>query len=426
MGLQAGCAEVDITPPVGTRIIGWLKCIQSQRVLDPLYGKAVVLSSDTGQVGFVGLDTLSIRWTTTQQIRRRIEELCGFPGDHVMVCATHSHAGPAMSNCGEADREDAYVAGLVEQVAQTFAKAVESRQPAELAFGHGFEFEVTRNRRVLMRNGTVKTHGKFDTPDALTIEGPIDPELAVIALRTQAGQPLGVLVNYACHPTHHGSDGCFSAGFPGQLAEQLRQQGWPVCLYLQGAAGNLHYSDPRPGRPTLSKEAIGERLAGDVVGLCEQLEWQPDVRLEARQANVVLPYRRPAESEIKGVIRGAQRFVDPLIYDRLMDGLLRRIDERKVQPAELQALCLDDHVVVSIPAEYFCELGLRIKQRTYPLRTLVAGYANGMVGYVPHREAFEHGGYETTFAPSSRMAPEAGDILADAAIDLVNDWSLVG
>ena len=35
------------------------------------------------------------------------------------------------------------------------------------------------------------------------------------------------------------------------------------------------------------------------------------------------------------------------------------------------------------------------------------------------KEAFERGGYETTFALSSRLAPEAGDILADAAISLI-------
>jgi hypothetical protein len=49
----------------------------------------------------------------------------------------------------------------------------------------------------------------------------------------------------------------------------------------------------------------------------------------------------------------------------------------------------------------------------------VVGHANGMVGYVPHKEAFPRGGYETTFGVGSRLAPEAGDILADCAIDLV-------
>jgi hypothetical protein len=32
---------------------------------------------------------------------------------------------------------------------------------------------------------------------------------------------------------------------------------------------------------------------------------------------------------------------------------------------------------------------------------------------------FARGGYETTFGPPSRLAPEAGDILADTAIELI-------
>ena len=42
-----------------------------------------------------------------------------------------------------------------------------------------------------------------------------------------------------------------------------------------------------------------------------------------------------------------------------------------------------------------------------------------MLGYIPHREAFERGGYECTFGPPSLMAPDTGDRLAAAAIDLV-------
>jgi len=37
----------------------------------------------------------------------------------------------------------------------------------------------------------------------------------------------------------------------------------------------------------------------------------------------------------------------------------------------------------------------------------------------PTKQAFDGGGYETTFAPMRRMAPETGDIIADAAIELI-------
>ena len=49
----------------------------------------------------------------------------------------------------------------------------------------------------------------------------------------------------------------------------------------------------------------------------------------------------------------------------------------------------------------------------------MVGYANGMLGYLPHEEAFARGGYECTFGPPSLMAPEAGRLLAEAAVALI-------
>ncbi len=61
---------------------------------------------------------------------------------------------------------------------------------------------------------------------------------------------------------------------------------------------------------------------------------------------------------------------------------------------------------------------LKIKEEVFPKRAWIVGQANGMVGYVPTREAFRRGGYETTFCGSSRLSPEAGDMIADGAIGL--------
>lgn len=44
-----------------------------------------------------------------------------------------------------------------------------------------------------------------------------------------------------------------------------------------------------------------------------------------------------------------------------------------------------------------------------------------MVGYMPHREAFSRGGYETTFSDVSKLAPQAGEILAEVATRLLRD-----
>lgn len=89
------------------------------------------------------------------------------------------------------------------------------------------------------------------------------------------------------------------------------------------------------------------------------------------------------------------------------------------QPAEVQVIAIDEVSFASIPAEYFVQLGLKIKEQSYPHHSIVVSHANGMVGYIPHREAFLRGGYETTFSDHSRQAPEAGDMLADTAINLI-------
>ena len=73
-----------------------------------------------------------------------------------------------------------------------------------------------------------------------------------------------------------------------------------------------------------------------------------------------------------------------------------------------------------IPAEYFTEHGLRIKMESPVEKTFVISLANGWVGYVPTVQAFSRPcGHETTNALWSKLVPEAGDLLADTALELV-------
>ena len=420
--MQAGFAEVDITPALGTRKIGWLMEIISDRVLDPLHARAAVFRAEKEDAAFIQLDTLSIRWTQVQEIRQRIQDSYGFPGGRVMVAATHNHAGPAVAHCGDSKRDDAYIESLVDKCVGVFGSALGKLQDAELGFSHVFEFNVAHNRRVVMRGGTVRTHGSFADPDALYLEGPIDPEVAVLAARRKGGKLAGCIVNFSCHPTHHGATTDLSAGYPGVLAREMRSKGCPITLFLNGASGNTHTTDPVTQQDVPMEEA-GRRLAEDALRAIGQMKFTRAMEVGGSQTTVHLHYREATPEQVAGTARGAQRFIDPAIYDRSMPSLLQRIELRRSQPAEVQALFVGPLAVVGVPAEYFVEHGLRIKEKTYPRHTLVAGQANGMVGYVPTRQAFEHGGYETTFAPSSRMAPDAGDVLADAAIDLVNAHS---
>ena len=416
--VQAAFGEVDITPKPGIVKIGWIKEIISEEVIDPLYCRIAILQNEDSRIGFIQLDTLSVRWTQVNDIRRRIESATGRPGDSIMVSATHNHAGPAISNTGICKRDERYIEEMIGKIVAAYLDAVSSLRPVRIGFSSTFDFSIAHNRRVVMRDGTVKTHGTFDDIDALYLEGPIDPEIGFISIIDLNGTRLGSIINYACHPTHHGPTGELSAGYPGVLASEMKHRGYPVTLFLNGPCGNLHFTDPITG-DSPEKEEIAGRLVEKVLALHGSITYEDESELTAAAKTIELPYRRVTQAEIEGNIRGAQRFVDPALYTRIIPHVLERIANRKVQPAEVQALRVGTVVIVGIPAEYFVEHGLRIKTSTWPKHTLVVSCTNGMVGYVPTMAAFGRGGYETTFSASSRLAPEAGDMLADAAIELI-------
>ena len=424
MNFKAGFAAVDITPAAGTPKIGWLKRLTCEVVLDPIFARIAVFEAGRERIAFIGLDTLSIRWSTAQAIRRRIGRATGFPEANIMVAATHNHAGPAVANVGDVPRDDRYIAAMVRKVADGFTRAWRARQPAMIGMASCAETRVARNRRVVMRDGRVCTHANLLNPDSMYIEGPIDPELAVLAVKSLKGAPMGLILNYACHPTHHGGTNEVSAGYPGRLAVAMAARGWPVPVFLNGACGNLHDADPAMPSHGKSKDMIGAMLAETADAILGNMPYSRTVTLKASSTAVSLPFRKASPAECKGESFGAQRFVDPRIYERCnVPQFKARLSRMAMQPAEVQVLSINDHDLVAIPAEYFAENGLKIKTSVGQRHALVVSCANGMVGYVPHAAAFARGGYETTLGDSSRLAPEAGDILADAAINLINKRS---
>ena len=427
--MRSGFAEIEITPSLGTHKIGWLKDIVPERVVDPLFATASVFEGDIGRIGIIQTDTLSIRWTQVDDIRRRTQTACGFPGSNIMVVATHNHAGPAVSATGMVKRDEEYVEFLTRKCVDVFLLALESAQAAEAGFGRANNFEVGKNRRVVLRDGTASTHGSFSDPRALHIEGPMDPEVAVLGVRSTDGRPIGCIVNYACHPTHYGGGLEFSAGYPGVLRAEMKKRGYPVTQFLNGACGNIHTTNPIDGSDMSMAEA-GRSIASSAEAALRGAAYSDQWRFGAKSETVELAYRDLTDDEIQGTVRGAQRFVDPAIYEALMPRLIERIKNRKVQPAEVQVLQLmaggveeaPAIAIAGIPAEYFVELGLRIKSEAPKAwHALVSSHTNGMVGYVPTVGAFTRGGYETTLSLSSRMAPETGDILADTVLRLLID-----
>jgi len=417
--MRAAFYEIDITPKPGIEKIGWLQPLKGEVILDPLFARMAVFENKGKQIGFIQLDTLSVRWTQVNEIRKRIKARHKFPSENIMVSATHNHAGPAVAGFPPYQkRDDEYIEFMTEKCVEGFGKALGNMQEAKVGFNSVFNFDVAHNRRTKMRDGTVKTQTPSTNKDFLCLEGPRDAEVAVIAVKSKDDKLLGAMINYACHPTHHGGTNEISAGYPGVLANELKKQDIPVTLFLNGAYGNVITVDFER-QINLSKEEAGKSLAESFMKAYSDMTFSEDWQLDAVKETIELPYRKITQKEEKGKVPGAQRFRSDEYYENCIAYLKTKTASQKVKLTEIQVLRMGDIFLSGAPGEYFVEYQLAIKEAFHPSHALTVGGANGMMGYIPTKDAFKRGGYETTLITSSCMAPETGDMIASKIIELI-------
>src|SRR5438034_2432127 len=139
MTFRAAVVEVDITPPaLPIEKPGWIVKILADRVDDPLFAKIVVLESRGSRIGLVALDVLSVRWPEVDRIRD-MAAAAGIPKQNMMVAATHTHTGPAISSPGLARRDERYVEFMLARIGEGLRRAVDQLAPATMRVGWAVE-----------------------------------------------------------------------------------------------------------------------------------------------------------------------------------------------------------------------------------------------------------------------------------------------
>ncbi len=118
--------------------------------------------------------------------------------------------------------------------------------------------------------------------------------------------------------------------------------------------------------------------------------------------------RNPARGQVDGLPEAY--FADLRVH----------MHQEQEQPleTEVMALRLGEVSLVGLPGENFCETGLEIKRRRGGRHTLVAGLANDAIGYVPTRDSYAQGGYETTVGSTLVREDSAERFVASAVRQL--------
>ncbi len=446
--MQVGFAAADITPPIGSEVPGGFAKAFSRSIHDPLLATAVVIADGDSRVALVGLDNLSVKRSVVQAARAAIEEKTGIPGTHVMVGASHTHnGGPCVGAlpgdfAGVFDPEfcedlaqnhatapdPAYLREVSAQIATAVILADERKQDARLAVGRGSEPTVAFNRRFKMRDGTQMTHPGKGNPDIIEPAGPVDPEVGVLSAWSVDGEFLGAVVNFTCHGTVF--SGGTSADWPYFMRETITQAMNPDALvvFLNGACGdvtqvnNLSMQEREFGGKWARR--VGQKVGAEALKVIVDAEPADLTPLDARQATLMIGTRDVNEERFQKAL-ALVRSDAPHDYEwRFVRDEILLHEQNKWEPettGEVQAIQVGPAAYVSNAAEYFCQFGLNIKERSSFPYTWVVELANGCIGYVPTPEAMgpHGGGYEPRLAMSSKLVPEAGQMIEDASVELL-------
>jgi hypothetical protein len=380
-GWRAGVARIDITPPIGLALWGYAARhdAPSTGTLDPLQARALVLEADGKRIAIVSVD-LGRAPTRASMASIRAAANAGAKIDHLFIVASHTHHGPVLEVESLPDDKSSYTKQLTQKLSQVIDTAARTLKPARLSVASK-DVALNRNR-----------HSRRN-------DRPVDRELLVLRVDDTDGHPLAIAVNFAAHPILTDiKSRQWSADFPGAMARLVERETGAVCLFLQGAAGDL---SPDPG-PDRDPTRFGETLARAVLELSGKAR-RPDSppSLRAHEDD----FRFPARYDLSnGLVQSA---LSAAFFRGLVDFYVMEYS-KGIRPHLTTALLTDELGIIGVSGEFFCSHALQLKRRSRLEHLLFLGYCNDYQQYFPTIEAVAEGGYgtEPMIAPAEIGAGE--------------------
>jgi len=457
--LQAGAAASNITPELGTLIVGSFAPYPAEHVHDELYARCLVLDDGTTRIALVVCDLLGLHRSVSVEARRHIQEATGIPPQNVLISATHTHsAGTALGKNRYANEQelDAYQRFVAVRIADGVRRAVNLLRPAQIGFATVDVPEHVHNRRWLMREGSAKPNpfGKIDkvqtnppvrSSDLIEPAGPIDPAVSILAVREPGGRLISVYSTYSLHYMGGSGPAHISADYFGMFCKRLKELDGHedadppfVAMLANGTSGDINNIDrlhARPGSPPYQRmREVADDMATKVHAALAGLAWQDCAPLGVRFVERPLAWRT-VEPELlawaEDVEQRAPRvpggripvgakwatepeFVRPLSYAGRIK-LLAEVAEPALVP--LQVVRIGDVCIGTSPCETFAEIGLEFKERSPFSHAFMVSLAHGYIGYLPTPRHLELGGYET-WPGTNYLEPQASVKMLDALVEM--------
>jgi neutral ceramidase len=447
--LRAGAATSNITPELGSKIVGGFSPFPATGVHDELHARCLVLDDGKTKLALVVCDLIGLHRSVSGEARRLIEEATGIPPANIAISCTHTHS--AASALGD-DRYtsaaplDAYQSFVARRISDGVRRAVNALRPAQIAFGSVEAPEHVFNRRWFMREGTARVNpfGKVDkvmmnpqpgSANLVEPAGPTDPTISFIALREPGGRMISLYSAYSLHYVGGVGGiggGDISADYYGMFCEALAKlqsaaDSDPpfVAMMANGTSGdvnNVNFRNPRPPAPPYTQmHKVAEDVASKVNAALAKVDWKESAELDARFRDLELAWRA-IDPELLAWAKEKQAHFTPAAGKTdlpwIYAGRVLRLAEAK-NPARipLQVMRIGDVCIGTFPCETFAEIGLEYKKRSPFAHSFMVELNHGYFGYLPTPRHFELGGYET-WPGTNSLEPQASVKMMDALLEM--------
>ncbi len=461
--MRAGVGRAVITPPIGIEHAGWGAQThhRAEGVHLDLWVTVLVVEGESETFAILDYDLMIVTGEDSDRIRRDVAAVLEIDPVNVRVSFTHTHAGPVWSDflgsrSGRAGSE--LVPGYRETIwSQTIGAARQAKaalRPARMAAGWG-ESNIAVNRRLRAPTGELVV--------GQNVEGFADHRVMVVRFDDADENPLAALVCYAAHPIILAyQNRLLSPDFPGVTKRVVEELTGATCLYLQGCAGNIMTVEALTG-DLGAAERMGTMLGAEAAKVFTGLRTRPTRR---RWGGIVesgaplgiwvdepLPDREPAVGVMERGLELPVRITeDPAMAEAHAQRLAAQFLElqnlgapeekvlearyrarralistawaklcrgRTILPTTLHGIRMGPVALVGFPGEPFAEIGVRVREASPFKFTHMAGYSNGVTGYVPTAEEFARGGYEPNWATA--YTSEVASILEREALAMLAD-----
>jgi hypothetical protein len=396
--LLLGVARGDITPEVGCNLFGYRPDLYSKSVNDNL--TATVFAFMQGEDKFVLITVCVCILDTkiTDELRKLISEKHSVKKGNIIICATHTHSGPAtidMPGWGGIDMP--YYEGIMKPVIlKAVDEAFSEAQPVTMGVSVG-KSDLGINRRQLNIDNSVGL-GQCDW-------APYNPQMTVISFKNEKGEITGNIIHYGCHGTCAGLNKEVSRDWSGVMTDALEKETGAITAFFNGPEGDV---GPRLSNGQTTAELpyiyeVGGIGAKDAVNIFRSIKEYNDFSVSSVSNKVKLPYDKRISYE--EAVEGCKKYSSEAInFEKQMSVYFNNVRasyekdfiEEEFDEIEQSIIRIGDVAFVSFPYELFSVIGMRINEAVKDLNVLSLSNANGSKGYFPTQDQLCRGGYEVT------------------------------